>query len=271
MHNDEIKQALVTLVMAAYENGIVTRQEVRDFDPEYEAAVEQQGDWDHMPPPLASQSDSWRFVPTADRDERTPTTVIYDGVHYSLDAAVEQARRHGYVKPDYMTWEQAAEYLQDEGHNVTLDYAPLPEPVDDEDALEFPEDESTIIAIGYGGRHTHSYAQLAALYHPDCAVEEAISQGEASPAARGMSLADLYSQIGHNLLGEVMVHTTDTGLEWSKCDHCGEDFTTTQPEGGVIKFGPGEVTLDPETGVFERTTTTEEPKKKGFFERIFGA
>src|SRR5690606_41634648 len=56
---------------------------------------------------------------------------------------------------------------------------------------------------------------------------------EASPAARGMSLADLYSQIGHNLLGEVMVHTTDTGLEWSKCDHCGEDFTTTQPEGEI--------------------------------------
>lgn len=255
MHNDEIKQALVTLVMAAYDNGIVTRQEVKEFDPEYEAALRQNdqwadaswGDWDRTPAP---------GYPVTGPDN--PTGVRYWGGTYSLDEAVAYAERRGYVKPDYMTWEEAAQYLRNIGHDVWLDYAtttPEPETEDfgyldeDEPEVAFPEDEGTIIAIGYGG----------ALYHPDCAVEEAISQGEASPAARGMTLADLYSQIGHNLLGEVTVHTTGTRLEWSECDHCGEDF------------GAGEVTLDPETGELERTTTTEEPQKKGFFDRIFGS
>lgn len=264
MHNDEIKQALVTLVMAAYDNGIVTRQEVQEFDPEYEATLRQNdqwaaaswGDWDRTPAPAS---------PVTEPKSDEPTGVRYNGQTYPLDEAVAYAESQGYVKPDYMTWSAAAQYLRNIGHDVRLDYGTTTMTMvteDDEDfgwldedepEVTFPEDEGTIIAIGHRG----------AIYHPDCAVEEAINQGEASPAARGMTLADLYSQIGHNLLGEVTVHTTGTRLEWSECDHCGEDFTTaTQPtatEDNSITFGMPTVNV------------VAAPDKSGFFRRIFGS
>lgn len=296
MHNDEIKQALFTLVQAAYEHGIVTRQEVRDYDPGFESETNVfERDWDRAPAPA---------YPVTGPEQDDPTWVRYDGETIPLDEAVAYAGLRGYVKPDHMTWEDAARYLRDLGYDVWLDYGTttmtMVEPetednedfgyldedepetedcgyldYDDEPEVAFPEDESTIVAIGHDD----------AFYHPRCAVEEAIDQGEASPAARDMTLADLYPQIEYRLLGGIRVVTEITEVEGEDCGHCGAVIEAPQTEGGVITFSPGEVTLYPETGVFERTTTTEDisitygptetvvaaaPRKSGFFRRIFG-
>ena len=95
-------------------------------------------------------------------------------------------------------------------------------------------------------------------FHPGCAVSYADNQGvDTGSLTREAGVEDIARGLGGSptLPERVTVNIVRPyGEALGYCAHCGESLGSDQPEpeGGVIDFTPGEVTLDPETGTFER-------------------
>lgn len=80
-----------------------------------------------------------------------------------------------------------------------------------------------------------AYTYNAALYCPDCVIEELIARGEASPGARGMDTEDALDQIaGANGIDRMDERSFDSGdfpkvvfhsdIEDETCDRCGKSL-----------------------------------------------